>query len=291
MSNEVKIYMCTHKPFDYVPPSCVAVAGGAKIKNIPHGAIPDYGEGGSISEKNGEYCELTVQYYAWKNEDCGSYGFCHYRRFFSFFEKTKKPYLVFGRLSEKNKQKLIPSEEEIQRKAREFDVIVPKSEDVGQSVYEKYITSPKMFKEDIDLFVSLLKEKFPHLASYADGYLGQNKQYFCNMFIMKRDVFFEYSRILFSLLSDFDERKTIHGSFQKDRTDGYLAERFLGIYLAYLKDSGKKIYECLRIDTESPLSRRILFRLLPPESRIRFLAKKLFGNKQKQMKKNFKRSF
>ncbi len=276
MKNNVKIYMCTHKPFDYVPPCCIAVAGGAKIKPIPVGSIPDYGDGGSISEKNKEYCELTVQYYAWKNEDCDYYGFCHYRRFFSFYEGTKKPYLVFGRLSEKNKKKLIPTEEEIQEKAREFDVILPKSEDVGQTVYEKYVTSADMFKEDIDLFVRLLKEKFPHLGSYADEYMNQNKQYFCNMFIMKRDLFFEYSEILFDLLAAFDKQKKLHGSFQKDRTDGYLAERFLGIYLSYLKSSGKKIFECLRVDTEAPFSKRIIFRLLPPESRLRFFFKRLF---------------
>ena len=285
MKNNVKIYMCTHKPFDYVPPCCIPVAGGAEIKPMAVGSIPDYGVGGSISQKNNEYCELTIQYYAWKNEDCDYYGFCHYRRFFSFYEKTKKPYLVFSQLSEKNKKKLIPKEEEIQKKIGEFDVIVPKSEDVGQTVYEKYVTSAYMFKEDIDLFISLIKEKFPYLASYADEYMNQNKQYFCNMFIMKRELFFEYSEILFSLLFDFDKQKKLHGSFQADRTDGYLAERFLGIYLLYLKDCGKKIFECLRIDTEASLLKRIIFRLLPPESRLRFFFKKLFwvNRKKKQV--------
>ncbi len=267
--------MCAHKPFDYVPPSCVAVLGGAKIKEPLEGAVPDFGEGGSISEKNREYCELTVQYYAWKNEECDFYGFCHYRRFFSFYEGTKRPYLVYGRLSNRNKKRLIPTEEQIEEKLAKVDVIVPRSEDVGLSVYDKYVSSADMFKEDIDLFVSILKERFPHLASYADAYLAQNRQYFCNMFIMRRELFFEYSSILFSLLSEFDTRKTLHGSFQKDRTDGYLAERFLGIYISYLRERGKKIYECLRIDTEAPISKRIVFRLLPPETGLRFLIKRI----------------
>ena len=201
MENKLKIFMCTHKPFDYVPPACIAVAGGAEIKPVPSGAIPDCGAGGSISEKNREYCELTVQYYAWKNEDCDYYGFCHYRRFFSFYEKTKKPYLVFGSLSEKDKARLIPTEEELLARAREYDVIVPKGEDVGQSVYEKYVTSPELFAEDVDLFISLLKERLPHLSPFADEYMGQRKQYFCNMFIMRRELFFEYSDLLFSLLT------------------------------------------------------------------------------------------
>ena len=38
----------------------------------------------NISSKNKSYCELTTQYWAWKNVDADYYGFCLYRRFFSF---------------------------------------------------------------------------------------------------------------------------------------------------------------------------------------------------------------
>ena len=279
MEKKVKIFMCAHKPFDYLPPCSVAVAGGAKSKPVPDGAIPDYGEGGSISEKNDEYCELTVQYYAWKNEDEDYYGFCHYRRFFSFFEGTKKPYLVFRRLTEKAKRKLIPEKSDILTKLDGYDIIIPKGEDVGMSVYDKYVSSPDMFKEDVDLFISLVKEKFPHLTNYTDEYMKGRKQCFCNMFIMKRELFFEYSEALFSLLSDFDAKKTLHGDFQKDRTDGYLAERFLGIYLLYLKDRGARIYECLRVDTDVPFLKRLIFKFLPPETKIRFFFKRIFSRR------------
>ena len=32
------------------------------------------------------YCELTTQYWAWKNVDAEYIGFCHYRRYFDFSE-------------------------------------------------------------------------------------------------------------------------------------------------------------------------------------------------------------
>ena len=40
--------------------------------------------GDHISAKNRMYCELTAQYWAWKNLDVDYYGFMHYRRYFSF---------------------------------------------------------------------------------------------------------------------------------------------------------------------------------------------------------------
>lgn len=44
--------------------------------------------GDNISEKRGRFCELTVQYWAWKNVDADYYGLCHYRRYLSFSEKS-----------------------------------------------------------------------------------------------------------------------------------------------------------------------------------------------------------
>ena len=41
-------------------------------------------EGLNISDKNPMYCELTTQYWAWKNVTAEYYGFCHYNRYFDF---------------------------------------------------------------------------------------------------------------------------------------------------------------------------------------------------------------
>ncbi|MBE6588776.1 MAG: DUF4422 domain-containing protein [Ruminococcaceae bacterium] len=277
MKKQIKIFMCVHKPFSFVPPLATAVQGGAAINHHIEGTIGDDGALGSISEKNAEYCELTVQYYAYKNESADYFGFCHYRRFFGASKKNGTPYTVTGRFTEKKARRLLLSEADINALCDQYDVILPRAEDMAVSTYKQYTEAKHHHKEDLELFVSLLKEKYPFLAPFAEEYLSGTRQYFCNMFIMKEDIFSEYCKLLFPLLSDFDEKKTLHEGFADNRTDGYLGERFLGIFIAYARSEGKRVFECRRIDTECSFKKRVSYFFFPPESKRRFFVKRLLG--------------
>ena len=83
--DDIRILVATHKE-SYAPSNAfisqIQVGTALSehyIKDILH---DDQGE--NISSKNRSYCELTAQYWAWKNEDADYYGFFHYRRYFSF---------------------------------------------------------------------------------------------------------------------------------------------------------------------------------------------------------------
>lgn len=271
---DVKIFMCCHKSYDIIPPLAVPIQGGRAI-NLPIKGIAGDDIGDNISFKNHEYCELTVQYYAWKNVDCDAYGFCHYRRFFCFGESVKQPYLAFGKMTENQQKRYLGTVESIEKNISEHDIIVTRPENLGSTVREYYVSSKYHYEEDLDLFIKVLSEKFPEILPFAEQYLSQNYQYFCNMFIMKKEFFSEYCGMLFPILEEFDRRKHMHGDFQSDRTDGYLGERFVGIYLAYAKSKGAKIAEVMRIDVDCPVKKRILYKLLPPESKRRMAVKKI----------------
>ena len=273
MNNKIKIFMCCHKGYDIIPPFAVPFQGGRAI-NPPISGIDGDDTGDNISAKNKEYCELTVQYHAWKNSELDVYGFCHYRRFFCFNKNVRESYLVFGRMNEKQQKKYLGTEKDIEKAVSENDIIVTKSELLESDIRTYYANAKNHFKEDLVLFEQIVSEMNPELVPFMNEYLSQDREYFCNMFIMKKKFFHEYCEILFPLLEEFDKRKTLHGNFQADRTDGYLAERFVGIFLAYARSKSAKILEVPRIDVGCTLKKRIIYRLLPPESKIRFLIKK-----------------
>ena len=271
---EIKIFMCCHKQYEIIPEMCIPIQCGSELNSPVEGAVQD-NSGENISEKNREYCELTAHYFAWKNVSAEYYGFCHYRRFFGRKNSSELPYLAV----KKTEEIYFPSKEQWQELISEYKVIVPRSEDMGISVKKHYCGARYHYPEDLKLFAEILGEKSPELIPSMEKYFSQNRQYFCNMFVMSREYFFEYCRKLFPILEEFDSRKTLHGDFQSDRTDGYLGEIFTGIFINYLREQGMKIAELPRIDAECSAKKIFLYRILPPESKRRFLAKKLLNRK------------
>lgn len=270
------LFMCCHKSYEIVPPLFTPIQCGAALNSPILGACSD-NEGTNISNLNKEYCELTAHYYAWKNVDADFYGFCHYRRFLAIASGTKKPYLSRKKFNEKRDYQLLGTRSNLERlmENKEFDIIAPKSEDMGLSVRNHYSSSAHHFAEDLFLFIEILKDKAPYLSLAAEDYLNQNRQYFCNMFIMSKALFIEYSEILFTTLEEFDRQKTLHGNYQDDRTDGYLGEIFTGIFLCYVKQKGAAIMEVPRLDIGRSAKERLLYHLFPPESQRRFTVKRI----------------
>ena len=87
----IKIFVSAHKQATFpegnsiVPVQVGAANAATRFTNTLHDD-----EGVNISAENPRYCELTAQYWAWKNEDADYYGFCHYRRYFDFTDTPHK---------------------------------------------------------------------------------------------------------------------------------------------------------------------------------------------------------
>ena len=201
--------------------------------------------GDNISEKRLSYCELTTQYWAWKNVKTDYYGFCHYRRYFSFNNKKLeaddwsniiRPYLNKKTIAEM----YLDDEARIENTLEGYDVITPVPIDLKKvncsSVYDQYKMGAKLYIKDLDILLEVLKDSFPDYYDDAKQYFAGTTLYLCNMFIMKRDVFYKYSQWLFDVLAAFEKRADMSLYSEEGlRTPGHLAERLFGVYFHYLQ--------------------------------------------------------
>ena len=237
------IYIVTHKDC-FLPKNEVLkpVQVGCAISNqrLPNMLHDDEGE--NISAKNRMYCELTAQYWAWKNDAESDYiGFFHYRRYLNFSGKDLNPdcwgnIIYENPLDEKILAELGISEENIRKIVSDYDIIVPKPRLIpdGKTIYEEYAEAKGQHKEDLDLALTVLSEKYPEYSESAKKYLSSHLPYEVNMFIMKRELFKSYAQWLFDILFEVEKRSDFSSYNQYElRVMGFLSERLFGIWFTH----------------------------------------------------------
>lgn len=274
--DRIKLFVCCHRPC-VVPehPLLAPVQVGAALEQarFPGFFYDDAGE--NISHKNRSYCELTAQYWAWKNVDAAYYGFFHYRRFLYPAANAKRPYRVAGAPSKQLLERLGYSG--FAGYIRQYDLIAPVGEDMHVSVREHYARAPYHCAEDLALAETIVRERCPEMAEAMERYLSGTVCYFGNIYIMKRQVFHDYCAWLFPVLEEFDRRSRKRDrSPQELRVNGYLSERLFGVYYFYCRDR-LKTAELPRVhflpDRKERIRRTIVNGILPPGSRRRSFVK------------------
>lgn len=273
---EIKLFVCCHQQTE-VPkhPLLYPIQVGAELSDTHFPGFLHDDAGKNISAKNGSYCELTAQYWAWKNVDADYYGFFHYRRYLYPDVQAKRPYIIkrapdlggLRRLGYDGFEELI----------RKYDFIISKGEDMYVPVREHYADAPFHHEEDLKLVQRIVRECCTEYADAMEHYLSETNCYFGNIFVMRRHVFQDYCNWLFSILEEFDCRADVsrYGP-QEQRVDGYLAERLLGIYRT--KHQELSVLELPRVhflsDGRERMMKQAMGLLLPPGTRRRALVKK-----------------
>lgn len=234
---DIKLFVCCHQPAQ-VPehPLLIPVQVGAALSEVRFPNFLQDDMGINISNKNRSYCELTAQYWAWKNVDADFYGFFHYRRYLCPLVQ-KRPYCIARFPAQSILEKLGYCD--FSDFIRRYDVILPQKENMYLSVRSHYSSAKYHHKEDLDLVEKIVQEKNPEYVEPLNDYLSGSMCYFGNIFIMKKRIFLDYCSWLFPILEVFDRRQnTVYTHPQEQRVDGYLAERLLGGYAKYLQTQG-----------------------------------------------------
>ena len=263
---DIRIFVSTHKDVDLFESNILQpVQVGAKRATSPIGSALRDSDGDNISELNPMYCELTTQYWAWKNVDAEYYGFCHYRRYFDFSETRHKENafgeIMWDSINIDAQREFCLDDASIASSVRGYDVITTEFKDLrkfpgGYSTpWEHYDHAPLLHIEDLELAMRILGEMHPDYVQDADEFLLGNESCFCNMFIMRKELFNEYCAWLFPILERFmDECDMSHYGREARRTPGHLAERLFNIYYRHHMRlcSGWKVKQLQCVHFEHP---------------------------------------
>lgn len=221
--------------------------------NVRCGAVFDHRKGitmlgdntgDNISNKRMSFCELTVQYWAWKNVDADYYGLCHYRRYLSFDNKEYKASknehdngcISVDYLTDAVKKKFKLDDQSIQEMTDHYDVIACMPIDSPKSNLQAMKDSPDYHNiEDMYEAIKIIHEKYPYMDSIVHEYMNSKEVRLYNCWIMRKNIFEEYSQWLFSILFELEKRidMSTYG-LQKYRTPGTIGERLFGIFCLYL---------------------------------------------------------
>ena len=254
-------------------PLLVPIQVGAALADSHFAGFVHDDEGENISVKNRSYCELTSQYWAWKNVEADYYGFFHYRRYLYPDMNAKRPYRLDSEPTVQVLEKL--GYERFAKYIEQYDLIVPKGENMYVPVRKHYADASFHHGKDLEIIEEIIRERFPAYIPAMEEYLSGTVCYFGNIFIMKRPVFQDYCGWLFSILEEFDRRTDVSGySAQELRVDGYLAERLLGVYLTHVRQS-LRVLELPRVHFGGNMKNRIIYHLLPPGTKRRAAVKSL----------------
>ena len=242
--SDIKILISCHKQAEH-PKSEILLpiqVGAARAKARFAGMLQD-DEGENISQKNPSYCELTAQYWAWKNLDADYYGFCHYRRYFNFSDKTypEDPWgnVLCPYLDDRAAELYGLEDGTIRRAVEGYDILTTTRKDLRKmgfsSVADQYRKAPRLHARDLDTLLAIIDEKYPAYSQAAHDHCQGHVTSFCNMYILKKELFFDYCAWMFDILAEF-ERRTDMSRYSREalRTPGHLSERLFGIYYLHL---------------------------------------------------------
>ncbi len=262
MGKDIKIMVVCHKKAvtaknDYLYPIQVGTSTSEEyFEDMLHDNM-----GENISNLNKYYAELTAQYWAWKNLDAEYYGLFHYRRYFSFrlVEMEKECWTdekglpvydrFYNRITDKALAEIHLDEKRMESIISGYDLIAPIPDEMEMTVYQQYKESAFHRIEDLDAAEDVIIELYPDYITDMHEYLNSKKAYFCNMFIMKKEIFKEYSQWLFAILEEVLKRRNYENyNIGEQRALAFLAERLFGIFYTHACRSGNlKILELQRV--------------------------------------------
>ena len=236
--SSIQIYQSFHHHCPH-PDRCSWIQPVGVSGFLAEGFISD-SEGEHIAHLNKSYCELTTQYQVWKNRSHDFVGFYHYRRYLNFLPSANPHDLHAGPPDESATYRAaiqyLSSDQQfeaLQKMTRIFDVITPQKSTLLPSIKSQYTNAVQ--HRPWQLFEEILQDLYPNGKASLKYFELFAAAPLCNMFVMQTSIFDAYCKDLFSLLDTIYQAIGTPYDDYNNRYPGFLAERFLGFWLAMNK--------------------------------------------------------
>lgn len=268
----IKILISCHKPVCCPTGEVFLPVHVGSSGKIPIAGCQRDDEGQNISDRNFTFCEMTGQYWAWKNLEADYVGQCHYRRYFSFDDEKHEPN-DHGQIEESCLSQFtirsyaIDDEKAIRRALEEADLLrapywcvkgVPTPCGPKKSVREHMSAYGLVTAQEFDRLVELCREVQPDYADELEAYLNGDEYLGYNCFVMKRPLFDRLCEFEFSVLCRFDDEYDYSNkTMTHKRICGYLGEVLFSAFVARIAKEGARIAERPMVffeNTPAPLS-------------------------------------
>ena len=216
----IKIVVAVHKPY-WMPGDPVYLPLHVGAEGNPDFGYTKDNTGENISARNGNFCELTGLYWAWKNLDADYIGLVHYRRYFTRKEVRN--------INAKKGQ--ILRKEEWEKLLSAYNVVVAdKRKYYIETTRSQYNHAHPAI--GLDETERIIQEKCPEYSDAFTTVMNRTWAHMFNMFVMRRDFFDAYCQWMFSILFELEKRVDI-SSFDglNSRILGFVGERLLDVWL------------------------------------------------------------
>ena len=199
--------------------------------------------GEHISNKNSNFCEMSAIYWAWKNyEQLGNpeyIGFMHYRRHLLFNPDVKfnNDVIKYKKIDDDYLNNAL-SEREISQLLDRYDVLAGQYYTADQSIEKHYAQHHP--RKDFLITEEIIKTEHP---DYYNTFLKCKKSksgYFLNMFVMPKQMFFEYCEFIFSVLFECMNQFDMEGRNEYQRRL-FISERLTNVFLEKKKTEGARV--------------------------------------------------
>lgn len=235
MATDFNIFVLHHRPFVQIQSELftnIAPFSGLNMLSSD--------TGDNIAVENNIYAEFSTYYWVWKNDCLSKYiGFFHFRRFLSFDEERTvlDPELDLVEQCKWNYKDAVAL-------MNKYDVLVPKRLVFGwTNVGNQY----NMYHDPyyLDKTLEIIERKYPQYLESFNTALNNDWGYYCNMFVMKREIFDKYMTFIFDIFSELRGQMT---QTYQPKVFAYLGERIFTCYIEYLKSvEGLKIKELEKV--------------------------------------------